>query len=152
MVFFNFGEMQEVRQNKKMIEQTNQKREQLLKSLDNDIYVLKMDINMVYQQIGKAACDRFVQEDSFSRDSVKEHIATLQIRQQELLRLEQKRNEIDYRYSEELEMLSKLIPEEVPKGNLMEAEVAQAIGSCPKCSGARMEGDRFCMNCGHQYE
>ncbi|MGP1410870.1 MAG: zinc ribbon domain-containing protein [Peptoanaerobacter stomatis] len=140
---------QETRQNKKMIEQTRQKQEQLTKSIDVDINNINSDVNTIFKDIGAIIYNKVSDTDIQVLELVDiiPYIQEIKSKKQDIAILEEKRLDIQKRYGEELEMLNKLLPQQ----NIQINAVNQTSDKCPNCNAVRMQGDMFCTNCGTKY-
>lgn len=145
-IFKKMSELPEVMQNKKIIEQTKSKKEQLLKAINMDINSVNLQINVIFQEIGKKVYESYIDDDILQIDYslIGEQIENIKLKKQEQENLSKKYKEIEQRYGEELEMLQKFIPQEAQTQT-------QNNDICPKCKAVKNTGDMFCTNCGNKY-
>lgn len=159
------GEPEEVRKNKKLIKQTEQKQNQLLKSVDKDINFLQMTISTIYQQIGEKVANEFLKDDvhNIEKEFINDFITEIKEKENTINSLEEKRNRINKRYGEELEMLKKLLPEnsngqnsymqQGQRKNPQQHDMNnQSQEICPECGAPREINALFCISCGHKFE
>lgn len=144
------GESREVRERRQLIDQKEKTRQNLIASVDADINSKNFEINFVYQKIGKAVYEQSKEEgaDSIALGSLSGELGELKSKFEELEVLNAKRAEIDARYSEELEMLKKLLPQ-VENGS---AGINVAVATCTNCGAIKKQGALFCTSCGQKFE
>ena len=151
MELFDFmsGESKEAKENRKIIEDTERKKTQLLNVVQNDINAIDAKIQGLYKQIGK-----FVYEVKIGKSTDEEAEANIsecveQIKGEEVnfMKLEEKKNSIEARYDEELELLRKFVPQ-VPQ--TVQSSTGNAF--CTSCGAKREVNAAFCTNCGAKYE
>lgn len=128
----------------------------MLKSIDVDINRVNSQICSIFQEIGEKIYNRYCDgEDApMERAFVQEQVENIAAKKGELEVLDKKRLEIEQRYGEEIEMLTKLLPQESSNavGNKpISNNTVATIGTCPKCGSARLEDEIFCSNCGNKY-
>ena len=141
------GESKEVRERRQLIEQKEKTRQNLLVSVDSDISGKNLEINFVYQKIGKSVFEKVqeTEQSSIDTENLLNEFEELKEKLEELAILNTKKAEIDARYSEELEMLKKLLPQ--PQ-NAPSDETGQI---CQKCGKLRTKNELFCTACGNKY-
>lgn len=141
------GESKEVRERRQLIEQKEKTRQNLLVSVDSDISGKNLEINFVYQKIGKSVFEKVqeTEQSSIDTENLLNEFEELEEKLEELAILNTKKAEIDARYSEELEMLKKLLPQ--PQ-NAPSDETGQI---CQKCGKLRTKNELFCTAYGNKY-
>lgn len=150
------GEPEEVRNNKKLIKQTEQKQAQLLKSIDIDIDRLNSEISTIFAEIGQKVAEECLNngKDTIEKSLIMNFIEDIQAKKELIKNHEIKKEDIKKRYGEELDILRKLIPEE-NKANVNSEgneSVAESKEVCPECGAVRGKEALFCISCGHKFE
>lgn len=151
MELFDFmsGESKEAKENRKIIEDTERKKAQLLNVVQNDINAIDVKIQGSYRQIGKLVYE--VKIGKSTDEEVEANILECveQIKEEEVkfTKLEEKKNSIEARYDEELELLRKFVPQ-APQ--TVQSSTGDAF--CTSCGAKREANAAFCTNCGAKYE
>lgn len=154
---FDFGqtEPKEVKDTKRLIEETERKKSQLLKVADMDIGNARTEMEDIYRKIGETVYSEKADEQIDERIDIEEAITRIREKKQELQELEDKRAAIEKRYGEELEMLKKLLPQQ-PTGSRIATHSAPGQDSttavfCTNCGEKRLGEAAFCTKCGTKY-
>lgn len=143
---------EEVRKNKKLIKQSEERRDQLIKSIDQDMSKIRSDMNNIYFEVGKKVLDGFINAEfeNYNSEMAADFTEKMKEYKEELKKLAVKKDEIETRYGEELEMLRKLIDRD--KNPPDEPEVDVNAEKCSNCRAPREKGAIFCTNCGNKFE
>ena len=151
MELFDFmsGESKEAKENRKIIEDTERKKTQLLNVVQNDINAIDAKIQGFYKQIGKLVYEVKIGKSTDEEVEAKILDFVEQIKGEEVnfTKLEEKKNSIEARYDEELELLRKFVPQ-VPQ--TVQSSTGNAF--CTSCGAKREVNAAFCTNCGAKYE
>lgn len=150
MELFDFMsvESKEAKENRKIIEDTERKKTQLLNVVQNDINAIDAKIQGLYKQIGKLVYEVKIGKstDEEAEANILDFVEQIKGEEVNFTKLEEKKNSIEARYDEELELLRKFVPQ--PQ------TVQSSTGNdfCTSCGAKREVNAAFCTNCGAKYE
>lgn len=144
---FKSEEDQEKRRNEKIIDQTQEKMNQLVSSVNNEIQMHKSVMRDLHSKIGAIIYEMYKESKLTIElsEELKNLMNELSDNEEQVYRLDLKMKSIRERYEEELEILRKFQP-------ISHEKIQSTNECCKKCGSAINEGDLFCINCGQKVE
>lgn len=155
----NFSkEPKEVQEIRKMIAESESKREALIQALVEEENRILGKNNEEFKKIGEYVFNNYehLKENGLA-DACKESYDLVKASEGELKDIAEKKDDIVKRYAQEIEILSKRLESFVPAQEEVNQNVNDPAGQrvdnglvtfCPNCGAKNAEGAKFCGSCG----